>query len=223
MPSSESEAPATQPTVPPRRSESQPRVVAEKTPLGQARPSVPRTESGACTISTGGGSRNRENHRDFTESTISQTALEIAPLSHPVISAKSSSTRHEFTQDFSKISPTARARSPTAVHGTWLEENLPPAGERAPRITPDSFSGSAGCAPGSPAPASAASRRLARSHAGRSTASGAWEAAALPCAARSSLGRSHMAALQPARASRRPCACTYSSAACSATPCACRR
>ncbi len=141
-------------------------------------------------ISTGGGSRNRENHRDFTESTISQTALEIAPLSHPVISAKSSSTRHEFTQDFSKISPTARARSPTAVHGTWLEENSPPAGERArraPRITPDSFSGSAGCAPGSPAPASAASRRLARSHAGRSTASGAWEAAALPCAARSSL------------------------------------
>ena len=104
-----------------------------------------------------------------------------------MISAKSSSTRHEFTQDFSKISPTARARSPTAVHGTWLEENSPPAGERAPRITPDSFPGSAGCAPGSPAPASAASRRLARSHAGRSTASGAWEAAALPCAARSSL------------------------------------
>ena len=80
----------------------------------------------SCDISTGGGSRNRENHRDFTESTISQTALEIAPLSHPVISAKSSSTRHEFTQDFSKISPTARARSPTAVHGTWLEENSPP-------------------------------------------------------------------------------------------------
>ena len=83
-----------------------------------------------------------------------------------------------------------RVRAPTAVHGTWLEENLPPAGERAPRITPDSFPGSAGCAPGSPAPASAASRRLARSHAGRSTASGAWEAAALPCAARSS--RSHL-------------------------------
>ena len=72
---------------------------------------------GQTVISTGGGSP--ENHRDFTESTISQTALEIAPLSHPVISAKSSSTRHEFTQDFSKISPTARARSPTAVHGTW--------------------------------------------------------------------------------------------------------
>ena len=74
---------------------------------------------------------------------------------------------------------------PYMAHG--LEENSPPAGERAPRITPDSFSGSASCAPGSPAPASAASRRLARSHAGRSTASGAWEAAALPCAARSSL------------------------------------
>ena len=167
-----------------------------------------------------GGSRNHENHRDFIESTISQTGLEIAPLSHPVISAKSSSTRHEFTQDFSKISPTARARSPTAVHGTWLEENSPPAGERAPRITPDSFSGSAGCAPGSPAPASAASRRLARSHAGRSTASGAWEAAALPCAARSSRSLTWLRCNQ--RASRRPCACTYS-AACSATPCACPR